>query len=147
MRTCIHYIHIEWPLREVWKDSLNVRKTLNKAAASFVLKTWAQEVALLYFVALVRLKQERKERKDIDKKARPVLPASTWLLSITPWKLKFVKSDFVKNEWNVAVDNSAFSRQRDVKARALYMSFMSEWGPQKTRLDFNWDEHTDTYWP
>lgn len=53
---------------------------LNKAAGSFVLKTRAQEVASLFFVALERLKQERKQRKDSDKKAEPVLPASTRLL-------------------------------------------------------------------
>lgn len=109
----------------------------NKAAVSFVLKTWAQEVALLYFVALEWLKQERKERKDIDKN-RPVLPDSTWLLSITPWQLKLSKATLAKtNDFsvvfgrNVAVDNGAFLRQRDVKARTLYMSFTRKWAPPK----------------
>lgn len=107
------------------------------------MKTWAQEVALLYFVASGRLKQEWKQRKDSDKKAGPVLPASTRLLSIPPRQLKLSKATLAKTSdfsvvfgRNVAVHNSAFSQQRDVRARALHMSFMSEWDSQKTLSDF-----------
>lgn len=96
---------------------------LNKAAGSFILKTRAQEVALLYLVALGRLK-----------KAGPVLPASTRLLSIPPWQLKLSKATLAKtSDFSVVFGrdvghNSAFSRQRDVKARAS--------GAPKKRSDF-----------
>lgn len=99
MRPCIHYIHIEWPLKLVWKNSLNLRKMLNKAARSFVLKTkgTGSGIALLCGFSTAQARAETEERLWQESRTRV---ASSHLAAFhAPLATEIVKSDSCQNEW------------------------------------------------